>query len=381
MKTVPTAQPMPFALGLALSYDYAGKTLAAYYPLLLKGTEAPAAHVIRVLSKVLKTNEPHFTKTFKTIPLEPAVLTACISATSEYPKVQQTLQAIEKLLNKTPACAQLPTATRKWQLVSLGDAAVAPHSVADVYLRLTLISMRKALPHSLNLTGIFSLLPNVAWSNYGPFPAKCIEELRLAYSDQLPVFSISHLDKFPYMVNFHIPANVRIADGARVRLGAYCGAGTTVMPAGYVNFNAGTSGSAMIEGRISAGVMVGEHSDVGGGGSIMGTLSGGGKQQLNIAASCLIGANAGTGISLGFGCTIAAGVYVTAGAKVSLYNSVMQPCDLSGSIVTEGNNIVKAQQLSGREKLLFYQDSRTGRLSCKPNPKTIALNPILHKNS
>ena len=177
-----------------------------------------------------------------------------------------------------------------------------------------------------------------------------------------------------------MPSQVRICDGSRVRLGAYLGEGTTVMPAAYVNFNAGTMGNAMIEGRVSAGVFVGLGSDIGGGASIMGTLSGGNKDVISIGDKCLLGANAGAGISLGDGTTIAAGLYVYAGMKISLYNNTGSPINMNGDIVNEGKNVVKAKELSGRKNLLFIQDSQSGRVIARPNNKHIELNSQLHQN-
>jgi 2,3,4,5-tetrahydropyridine-2-carboxylate N-succinyltransferase len=235
------------------------------------------------------------------------------------------------------------------------------------------------LPHGTNLTGIFGKLTNVAWTNKGPVLP---EELSAQISKHIcssPI-EVSHVDKFPYLVNYHIPSGVRIASGSQVRLGAYLGEGTTVMPAGYINFNAGTRGNAMVEGRISAGVVVDEDSDVGGGASIMGTLSGGNQNVISIGKKCLLGANSGTGISLGDGCTIAAGVYVTAGAKVSLYNEKNEPVNSRGDIVAEGQNTIKAIELNGADNLLFINDSKTGKLVCKPNMKAIELNAALHAN-
>lgn len=250
----------------------------------------------------------------------------------------------------------------------------------EAYFKLHLLSHRLAQPHSINLTGIFGVLQNVAWTNCGPILPQDVDGMRLQshFCDKL--LEISHVDKFPYMLNYVVPNGVRIADASRVRLGAHLAEGTTVMPAGYVNFNAGTLGQSMIEGRVSAGVTVGSGTDVGGGASIMGTLSGGGKEVITLGQNCLLGANSGVGISLGDGCTIAAGVYVTASAKVSLYNDKDEPMDLSGKVVSEGKNVVKARELSGRDFLLFLLDSQTGKLVCKPNQKQIALNVALHKN-
>ena len=253
-------------------------------------------------------------------------------------------------------------------------------SVEEAYFRLTAISHRKYLPHQQNLDGLFGILNNIAWTNYGAILVEDIEEKRLDAVIENKNLNVTHVDKFPYMINYVVPRGIRIADGCRARLGAYLGEGTTVMPAGYVNFNAGTKGQAMVEGRISAGVVVDEKTDIGGGGSIMGTLSGGNKNILSIGSQSLIGANAGIGISLGNGCTVAAGTYVTASAKVHLYNKDKQPINTQEEIVQKGENIIKASELSGKNYLLFYFDTSNGKLICKPNSKIIELNKELHLN-
>ncbi len=253
-------------------------------------------------------------------------------------------------------------------------------SVAHGYFKLQLLSQRSVKPHELNLDALFGNLHNIAWTNKGPVLIEDVESERIKSYSTENVLEISHVDKFPYMVNYHVPEGTRIASGSQVRLGAHLGKGTTVMPAGYINFNAGTEGNAMIEGRVSAGVFVGNDSDVGGGASIMGTLSGGNKDVISIGQQCLLGANAGAGISLGTGCTIAAGLYVYAGMKVSLYNEDDNPIDIEGNLVDEPSNIVKAKELSGRDFLLFIQDSISGKVICKPNKKTIELNTQLHQN-
>ena len=262
-------------------------------------------------------------------------------------------------------------------LTSLQDPV---KSAEEAYFKLHCLSQRLVLPHTLNLDGLFGTLTNNAWTNHGPILPEDVpaERLKLMSSGQTLV--VTHVDKFPYMVNYVIPSGVRIASGSQVRLGAYLGDGTTVMPSGYINFNAGTKGHAMVEGRVSAGVVVGDKSDVGGGASIMGTLSGGNKDVISIGEQCLLGANAGTGISLGNGCTIAAGLYVYAGMKVSVYNDLNQPIDAQGNPVNEGENIMKAKDLSGRDNLLFIMDSQTGVVTCSPNKKMIELNASLHKN-
>lgn len=246
------------------------------------------------------------------------------------------------------------------------------------YFKLQCLSQLHVLPHGLSLEGVFGKLNNIAWTNQGPILPEDVSSERIKATFKGENIIVSHVDKFPYMVNYHVPNGVRIASGSQVRLGAHCAVGTTVMPAGYINFNAGTKGNAMIEGRVSAGVVVGHDSDLGGGVSIMGTLSGGNKNVISIGDKCLLGANAGTGISLGFGCTIAAGVYVTAAAKVWLYDADKNPVDINGNIVAEGKNIVKGAELNGKEKLLFLLNSTNGHLECKPNPKTIELNEALH---
>ncbi len=264
-------------------------------------------------------------------------------------------------------------------LIYLPSVREEVKNIEEAYFKLHLLSARKLKPHQANLGNLFKTLPNLAWSNQGPILPNDLAELKL--KNPQVNYQITHVDKFPYLINYYLPDGVRIADGARVRLGAYLGKGTTVMPAGAVNFNAGTLGSSMVEGRISAGVVVGEQSDIGGGASIMGTLSGGNDLVISIGEKCLIGANAGTGISLGFGCTIAAGVYVTAGSKVHLYDKAKQPISLAQKPVKEGENIVKGLELSGKDHLLFIQDSQSGKLKCFPNLKTIALNESLHSHN
>lgn len=265
-------------------------------------------------------------------------------------------------------------------LYFLFDGSTPVQTPEEAYFKLQCLSQRCVKPHGVNLQGAFGVLHNLAWTNYGPMLPEDVPTERIRYLYTAQPLQISHLDKFPYLVDYHLPSGCRIAANAQVRLGAYLGEGTTVMPAGYINFNAGTEGNAMVEGRISGGVFVSANSDIGGGASIMGTLSGGNKHVITIGEKCLLGANAGTGISLGFGCTIQAGLYITAGMKIHLYDQHDQPIDLDGKIVDDGQNLVKAADLSGRDKMLFLQDSRTGRVICKPNPKTIELNAALHKN-
>ena len=243
------------------------------------------------------------------------------------------------------------------------DLAAPPIDAHDVYLRLHLLSHRLIRPHGANLDGIFGLLANVAWTSAGPVEAAGFSAHRLrAAFGHLTVFGV---DKFPRMVDYVVPSGVRIADGDRVRLGAHLAEGTTVMHEGFVNYNAGTLGPSMVEGRISAGVVVGADSDVGGGASIMGTLSGGGREVVRIGNGCLLGANAGIGISLGDGCVVEAGCYVTAGSRVTLPDG----------------SVVKARELSGRDGLLFRRNSVTGALEALPREGTWGeLNAALHAN-
>jgi 2,3,4,5-tetrahydropyridine-2,6-dicarboxylate N-succinyltransferase len=247
----------------------------------------------------------------------------------------------------------------------LADLAAPPADAADVYLRLHLLSSRLVRPHGLNLDGQFGLLSNVVWTNHGPCAPEGFELTRakLRASGPVQVFGV---DKFPRMTDYVLPTGVRIADADRVRLGAHLAPGTTVMHEGFCNFNAGTLGASMVEGRISAGVVVGDGSDVGGGASIMGTLSGGGKQVIRVGERCLIGANAGLGISLGNGCVIEAGLYITAGTKVALPDG----------------SVVKARELSGHDDLLFRRNSQSGRVEVVTRSGAVwsGLNAALHAN-
>lgn len=260
----------------------------------------------------------------------------------------------------------------------LYDTTTAVESPEEGYFKTQCISQLKVKPHQINCGGIFGKMNNVAWTNRGPILPEDLAEVKMSATLSGDELVVSHVDKFPYMVNYHVPAGVRVVSGSQVRLGAHLSSGTTVMPAGYVNFNAGTLGSAMIEGRVSGGVVVGNQSDIGGGASIMGTLSGGNKNVISIGENCLLGANAGTGISLGDGCTVAAGVYITAASKVSLYDKDKQAVNISGELVAEGENVVKGAELDGRSYMLYYNDSMSGKLIGRPNTKTIQLNESLH---
>lgn len=240
-----------------------------------------------------------------------------------------------------------------------------PKDAADVYLRLHLLSHRLLKPHTINLEGIFSLLSNVVWTSAGACEIDGFEKVRPQLMSKYSNLVVYGVDKFPRMVDYVIPEGVRIADGDRVRLGAYLASGTTVMHEGFVNFNAGTLGKSMVEGRISAGVVVGDGSDIGGGASIMGTLSGGGKEVISIGQRTLLGANSGIGISLGDDCVVEAGIYITSGSKITLPDG----------------KIVKALELSGANNLLFRRNSQSGSLEALPKTGNWSgLNSVLHKN-
>ena len=246
------------------------------------------------------------------------------------------------------------------------DLDEPPADAIDAYLRLHLLSHRLVRPRGLNLDGVFGVLANVVWTNVGPCSVEGFERTRLALRRKGGAVQVYGVDKFPRMTDYVLPTGVRIADADRVRLGAYLAPGTTVMHEGFVNYNAGTLGASMVEGRISAGVIVGDGSDVGGGASIMGTLSGGGKEQISIGQRCLIGANAGIGISLGDDCVVEAGTYVTAGSKVAL----------------DDGKVVKASTLSGQDGWQFWRNSVTGALEARPRARGgVALNDALHANA
>ncbi len=248
------------------------------------------------------------------------------------------------------------------------DAALT--STPEAYLKLHLLSHRLAKPHGLNLGGIFPLLPNVAWTSQGAVDLGELAERQLEARLKGELLEVFSVDKFPKMTDYVVPSGVRIADSARVRLGAYIGEGTTVMHEGFVNFNGGTEGPGMIEGRVSAGVFVGKGSDLGGGCSTMGTLSGGGNIVIKVGEGCLIGANAGIGIPLGDRNTVESGLYVTAGTKVALLDDQNQLV-----------KVVKARDLAGQPDLLFRRNSQTGAVECKTHKSAIELNETLHAHN
>ncbi|WP_397377326.1 2,3,4,5-tetrahydropyridine-2,6-dicarboxylate N-succinyltransferase [Pseudomonas sp.] len=248
------------------------------------------------------------------------------------------------------------------------DAALT--STPEAYLKLHLLSHRLVKPHGLNLTGIFPLLPNVAWTSQGAVDLSELAERQLEARLKGELLEVFSVDKFPKMTDYVVPSGVRIADSARIRLGAYVGEGTTVMHEGFVNFNAGTAGPGMIEGRVSAGVFVGKGSDLGGGCSTMGTLSGGGNIVISVGEGCLIGANAGIGIPLGDRNTVESGLYITAGTKVALL-------DADNQLV----KVLKARDLAGQPDLLFRRNSQTGAVECKTHKSAIELNEALHAHN
>jgi 2,3,4,5-tetrahydropyridine-2,6-dicarboxylate N-succinyltransferase len=277
-------------------------------------------------------------------------------------------------LRSDPTPIALPDAARTDALrgvrvepvtVTIADLDAPPAGVPDGYLRLHLLSHRLVAPLAVNLDGIFGVLPNVAWTTLGPVPVDRLTAVQLAARSAGTPLTVLGVDRIPRMVDYVVPSGVRIADADRVRLGAHLAAGTTVMHEGFVNYNAGTLGTSMVEGRISAGVVVGDGTDVGGGASIMGTLSGGGREVVALGERCLLGANAGLGIALGDDCVVEAGLYVTAGTRVTLPDG----------------EVVKARTLSGASNLMFRRDSETGTVVAVPRTGSWGgLNAVLHAN-
>jgi 2,3,4,5-tetrahydropyridine-2-carboxylate N-succinyltransferase len=247
----------------------------------------------------------------------------------------------------------------------IANLAVPPADVPDAYLRLHLLSHRLVRPNEISMEGIFGVLPNVAWTSLGPIAVERLPDVRLRARVENRPFAVVAVDKFPRMVDYVVPAGVRIADADRVRLGAHLAEGTTVMHEGFVNYNAGTLGTSMVEGRISAGVAVADGTDIGGGASLMGTLSGGGREVVSLGENCLLGANAGLGVPLGDGCVVEAGLYLTAGTRVTLPDGA----------------VVKARDLAGASDLLFRRDSQTGAVVAMPRTGSWGgLNAVLHAN-
>jgi 2,3,4,5-tetrahydropyridine-2,6-dicarboxylate N-succinyltransferase len=342
------SQPI-FAFAVGISRENArGTTIDCYFPAPLKDPGVDVASAIA----------GHFSSGVSTI--SPADL-------------RRFLEQVDGAAEFAPAVAAryrlLAESDRPLLAIRLAaDAAI--ETTAEAYLKLHLLSHRLALPNSLNLDGIFGHLPNVAWTNRGAVDPAELEQAQLTarlHGEHLEVLGV---DKFPKMTNYVVPSGVRIADASRIRLGAYLGEGTTVMHEGFVNFNAGALGPNMVEGRISQGVVVGPHSDLGGSSSTMGTLSGGGAIKITIGSNCLIGANAGTGIPLGDRCTIEAGLYITAGTRVAVR-------DEHGATVST----VKARELAGGSDLLFIRNSTNGQIECRTNRRAIELNAALHAHN
>jgi len=274
------------------------------------------------------------------------------------------------LTGEQATLAKTLTASKAPTVLVVLESDEPSQSTPEVYLKLQLISHRLVKPHGIDLSGMFGLLPNVAWTSKGAIDLAEISDAQLQARMQGEVLEVFSVDKFPKMTDYVVPSGVRIADAGRVRLGAYAGEGTTIMHEGFINFNAGTEGTSMVEGRISAGVMVGKGSDLGGGCSTMGTLSGGGNIIIKVGENSLIGANAGIGIPLGDRCTVESGLYITAGTKIQLL-------DAQKNVV----EVVKARDLANKPDLLFRRDSISGAVQCVTNKTAIELNSELHANN
>lgn len=340
-----------FALGLGVgTQNQKGEWLEVFYAApLFQPSEAVSECVRAALGNVDGNG---------TVPLDHARLQAL---------AQQLSAAGESAQAELARQLQDSTQPRVATLLAIDSA---PTSVPEAYLKLHLLSHRLVKPHAIALTGIFGVLPNVAWTNQGAIDLGELPQRQLQARLRGELLEVMSVDKFPKMTNYVVPAGVRIAHTARVRLGAYLGEGTTIMHEGFVNFNAGTEGPGMVEGRISAGVFVGAGSDLGGGCSTMGTLSGGNNVVIALGKGCLIGANAGVGIPLGDRCTIEAGLYVTAGSVVTLL-------DGKGQAVRKA----KARELSGKDDLLFRRNSQSGALEVLTNKSAIELNAELHAHN
>jgi len=339
-----------FSFGLGTAYQNAqGDYLDTYYP-------QPLTDVSEALSTALSSIG--YTGGNQTIALNAEQLTSLASALEAAGETAQA--ALAKTLSNSQQAV----------VATILASDEKPNTTPEAYLKLHLLSHRLVKPHGTVLDGIFPLLPNVAWTNQGPVDLNELADKQLAARLKGEVLEISSVDKFPKMTNYVVPTGVRIAHTARVRLGAYIGEGTTIMHEGFVNFNAGTEGTAMIEGRISAGVFVGKGSDLGGGCSTMGTLSGGNNVVISVGEGCLLGANAGVGLPLGDRCTVEAGLYITAGSKVEVKDS-------------EGKTVetIAARDLAGKSDLLFRRNSISGAIEVLTNKSAIELNEELHANN
>ncbi len=278
--------------------------------------------------------------------------------------------ALDAIAPEQAKLARACTESQKPVVITILESDIQSESTPEVYLKLHLLSHRLVKPHGINLAGMFGLLPNVAWTNLGAIDLAELADAQLQARLKGELLSVNSVDKFPRMTDYVVPSGVRIAHTARVRLGAHIGEGTTVMHEGFVNFNAGTLGVSMVEGRISAGVVVGNGSDLGGGCSTMGTLSGGGNIIISVGENCLLGANAGTGIPMGDRCTIESGLYITAGTKIQVLD------DAKNVVET-----VKGRDLAGKSDLLFRRNSISGAVECVTNKTAIQLNEELHANN
>ncbi|MGY4876932.1 2,3,4,5-tetrahydropyridine-2,6-dicarboxylate N-succinyltransferase [Vreelandella aquamarina] len=340
---------LSFALGIG-TQNTQGDWLEIYYPAPLLN---PDDSLINAAKEALDAPEGNAAISF--LPEDCARLAKALNAAGH---------AIQAELAESLSASQRP-------LVAMFiETDLPPQTAPEVYLKLHLLSHRLVKPHGLDLTGMFGLLRNIAWTNEGPIDIEELPARRLRARLAGRSLSVDCVDKFPKMTDYVVPTGIRIGDTSRVRLGAYLGEGTTVMHEGFVNFNAGTEGPGMIEGRISAGVMVGKGSDLGGGCSTMGTLSGGGNIIIKVGEGCLIGANAGIGIPLGDRCTVEAGLYITAGAKVTLLDEKNQEA-----------GTVAARELAGQNDLLLRRNSQNGRIECLTNKSAVALNEALHAHN
>lgn len=338
---------MTFAIGIGVgTKNTQNEWLEVFFPQPLL---APSAEVAQAVSAVVGHSQGN--ASYDVSKVQMATLAGDLAALGDFDFVK-TLASSDQPLN-----------------ITILAQDEQPASAPEVYLKLQLLSHRAVKPHQINLTGIFGLLLNVAWTNEGAIDVRELPARQLKARVEGRVLEVASVDKFPKMTNYVVPTGVRVAHTARVRLGAYLGEGTTIMHEGFVNFNAGTEGPGMVEGRISAGVFVGKGSDIGGGASTMGTLSGGGNIVISLGEGCLLGANAGTGIPLGDRCTIESGLYITAGTKVTLLDNQGQPAGQC-----------KARDLAGKSDLLFRRNSATGAVECLTNKAAIELNEALHKN-
>ncbi|CAM3876932.1 2,3,4,5-tetrahydropyridine-2,6-dicarboxylate N-succinyltransferase [Vreelandella rituensis] len=340
---------LSFALGIG-TQNTQGDWLEIYYPTPLLN---PDASLVAAARQVLDAPEGNASVSF--LPEHCTALAKALEAAGH---------GVQAELAEALAHSQRP-------LVAMFlESDLPPQNAPEVYLKLHLLSHRLVKPHDLDLTGMFGLLRNIAWSSEGPIDIEELPMRRLKARLAGRPLSVDCVDKFPKMTDYVVPTGIRIGDTSRVRLGAYLGEGTTVMHEGFVNFNAGAEGPGMIEGRISAGVMVGKGSDLGGGCSTMGTLSGGGNMIISVGEGCLIGANAGIGIPLGDRCTVEAGLYITAGAKVTLLDDQGQEVET-----------VAARNLAGQPDLLLRRNSQNGRIECLTNKSAVALNEALHAHN